>query len=521
MARDDSAAATGDDVTGRPSGTSDRDLAPTVAVDQATAVAPAAAQEQWLGRVIDDRYRVVELLGEGGMGAVYVAEHLKLHKQVALKVIRAQFAGDGDLAARFAREAMAAAQFEHPHVASAIDYGTFPEGGAYLVMQLVRGRSLTEVLQKRGRLGWAKAAEIGAQIADALSAAAAAGIVHRDLKPDNVLIQRRDDGTDLVKILDFGIAHVPVHDRAAPEGAKPDEKLTRIGAIVGTPGYMSPEQAVGDPVDPRADLYALGVVLWESMVGRRLWEASALTDLVKRQLSETPMSLREATGDDTIPQELEAVIAQLLQRSASDRPERAGIVRDRLRQVALAASSDRYSAIGAEQAEASGAAEARSGGKVGLLILGLIGATLITLALGIAIGRRPTEAPLAPVPVTVESIPPVIAVDVDTLLGSDRPKDRDLAAQRVLEHARQSGATLPAYITRLAALQAARGCPAKKTALLDAIALRDDRVVPTLERLARSPKYGCGEAHEQDCISCMREDLEQALVSFGVPLPTP
>ncbi len=511
-------------MTERPNGESERDLAPTVAVDESTAMAPAVAQESWIGRIIDDRYRVVELLGEGGMGAVYVAEHLKLHKQVALKVIRAQFAGDGDLAARFAREAMAAAQFEHPHVASAIDYGTLAEGGAYLVMQLVRGRSLTEVLQKRGRLGWAKAAEIGAQIADALSAAAAAGIVHRDLKPDNVLIQRRDDGTDLVKILDFGIAHVPVHDRAAPEGAKPDEKLTRIGAIVGTPGYMSPEQAVGDPVDPRADLYALGVVLWESMVGRRLWEASALTDLVKRQLSETPLSLREATGDETIPPELEAVVAQLLQRSVGDRPERAGMVRDRLRQVALSVVADRYSAIGAEQTDASAAEDLapRSRGKLGLLIVGLIGATLITLALGIAIGRRPPEAvPVALPPLVTESIPPAIAEDVDALLGSDRRKDRDLAAQRVLEHAAQTGATLPAYVTRVAALLAARGCPAKKTALAEVVALNDKRVVPTLERLARSPKYGCGEAHEQDCLSCIREDLDRALTGFGVPVPIP
>lgn len=488
-----------------------------MAVDEASSVAPAAAQESWIGRVIDERYRVVELLGEGGMGAVYVAEHLKLHKQVALKVIRAQFAGDGDLAARFAREAMAAAQFEHPHVASAIDYGTLPEGGAYLVMQLVRGRSLTEVLQKRGRLGWAKAAEIGAQIADALSASAAAGIVHRDLKPDNVLIQRRDDGTDLVKILDFGIAHVPVNDRNAPEGAKPDEKLTRIGAIVGTPGYMSPEQAVGDPVDPRADLYALGVVIWESIVGRRLWEASALTELVKRQLSEVPLSLREATGDDTIPTELEAVVASLLMRSASERPERAGIVRDRLRQVALASLNDRYSAIGSDTPDNTRPArETTSGGKVGLLVVGLIFATLVTLALGIAIGRRPETARLEVAPDAVETIAPEIAEDVAALLGSDRRKDRDLAAQRVAEYAQRSGAVLPAYVARIAMLQSARGCPAKKEALAELVTLHDERVVPTLERLARSPKYGCGDAHEQDCLSCMREDLERALRDFGV-----
>lgn len=496
------------------------DLAPTVAVSESQAVAPATSHEEWIGRVIDERYRIVELLGEGGMGAVYVAEHLKLHKQVAFKVIRAQFAGDGDLAARFAREAMAAAQFEHPHVASATDYGTLPEGGAYLVLQLVRGRSLTEVLRKGGRLDWVKVVDLGAQIADALSAAGAAGIVHRDLKPDNVLIQRREDGTDLVKILDFGIAHVPVNDRQAPAGARPDEKLTRVGAIVGTPGYMSPEQAVGDSVDPRADLYALGVVLWESLVGRRLWDASSLTDLVKRQLSEAPPSLRAATGDESIPQELEAVVAELLQPSPGARPERAGIVRDRLRHVALSSIGERYSAASAGRASPS--VDKATGSGRGLAIVALVGATLVTLALGIAIGKRPEERQGGAAETRPEEpIAPAIAEDVDTLLGSDRRKDRDLAAQRIVEYAATSGEVIPAYIARVAALQAARGCPAKKAALAELVAVHDPRVVPVLHRLARSPKYGCGDAHEQDCLSCMRDELGQALTVLGAPLTEP
>lgn len=506
---------TGDSVDSRKTG----DLAPTVAVEESQTVAAAASHEEWIGRVIDERYRIVELLGEGGMGAVYVAEHLKLHKEVAFKVIRSQFAGDGDLAARFAREAMAAAQFEHPHVASAIDYGTLPEGGAYLVMQLVRGRSLTEVLRKGGRLEWVKVVELGAQIADALSAAGAAGIVHRDLKPDNVLIQRRDDGTDLVKILDFGIAHVPVNDRQAPEGARPDEKLTRVGAIVGTPGYMSPEQAVGDPVDPRADLYALGVVLWESVVGRRLWDAASLTDLVKRQLSEAPPSLRVATGDPSIPEELEAVVRELLQPSPLARPERAGIVRDRLRQLSLSSIGERYSAAAASRHPTS-PKEAGSG-KRGVVIVALIGATLVTLALGIAIGRRPEPQAEGREAQPAETIAPEIAEDVDALLGSDRRKDRDLAAQRIVEFATRTGETIPAYIASSAALQAARGCPAKKAALADLLALHDERVVPVLERLARSPRYGCGDAHEQDCLSCMRDDLRAGLEAFGVQLGGP
>src|SRR4051794_21206826 len=135
------------------------------------------------------------------MGAVFIAEHLKLRKQVALKVIRAELAGNGEVAARFAREAMATAQFEHPHVASAIDFGTLAEGGAYLVMQLVRGRSLRDLLEQSGRLAWPMACELLAQVADALSAARLVGIVHRDLKPENILVEVREDGSHLAKIL--------------------------------------------------------------------------------------------------------------------------------------------------------------------------------------------------------------------------------------------------------------------------------------------------------------------------------
>jgi serine/threonine protein kinase len=227
------------------------------------ATGPQPIADPWLGRVLDDRYRITERLGEGGMGAVFVAEHLKLRKLVALKVIRAELAGNGEVAARFAREAMATAQFEHPHVASAIDFGTLAEGGAYLVMQLVRGQSLRDLLDQRGQLPWPMACELLAQVADALSAARTVGIVHRDLKPENILVEVREDGSYLAKILDFGIAHVAPHP-ATPVSGQGDEAhvLTRIGTVMGTPGYMSPEQAVGDRVDHRTDLYALGVVLW-------------------------------------------------------------------------------------------------------------------------------------------------------------------------------------------------------------------------------------------------------------------
>ena len=297
------------------------------------------SEPSWIGRLIDERYKVVEHLGEGGMGAVYVAEHLKLRKEVALKVIHPEFAGDGEVAARFAREAMASAQLDHPHVASALDFGTLPEGGAYLVMQLVRGKSVHDLLEEHGAVPWRHACEIAAQVADALGAAHAAGIVHRDLKPDNILLQERSDGSTQVKVLDFGIARVALEEgRRAPEGAAPGKALTRVGTVMGTPGYMSPEQAMGERVDARADVYALGVVLWEMIVGRDMFGTRDLTAIVTRQLTE-PAPPLGVNAPEAIPPELEALVSAMLAGRANDRPESAILVRDSLRQLAYGSAA--------------------------------------------------------------------------------------------------------------------------------------------------------------------------------------
>jgi len=285
----------------------------------------------WVGRVIDDRYRIEGMLGEGGMGAVFEAEHLKLMKRVALKVIHPQFAGDGEVAKRFVREAMASAQMEHPHVASATDYGTLDEGGAYLVMQLIRGESLRDVLAARGPLGWVGACEVGAQVADALADAHKRSIVHRDLKPDNVMLEPRDDGSRLVKVLDFGIARV-ADEKLTQSG----QALTRVGTVIGTPGYMAPEQALGEPVDYRVDLYALGLLLYEMIVGKRLFEIDDLTAIVTRQLTEDCPRVSDEVAD--VPPELDELIARLLQKDREARPGSAGEVREALRSLVLGAT---------------------------------------------------------------------------------------------------------------------------------------------------------------------------------------
>ena len=524
-----------------------------------------ASNDAWIGRVVDDRYRVVRRLGEGGMGAVFVAEHLTLRKPVALKVVRAELAGNGEVAARFAREAMATAQFEHPHVASAIDYGTLPEGGAYFVMQLVRGRSLRAFMSGGRRLPWRRACEIAAQVADALSAAKSAGIIHRDLKPDNILVERRDDGSDLVKVLDFGIAHVAPRETAGGD-ALAHRALTRVGTVMGTPGYMAPEQAVGDKVDHRADLYALGVVLWESIIGRELWEGPDLTSVVTRQMTEPVPRLREAVDDPSIHPELDELIQRLTARAVGDRPQHAAEVRDALRRLAhtsepplsaaraLAAlqnlrdtsvgpwvrrTVDRYSAqpVQVRRLQAGGAA-------LGVLALG------VALALGgdePAVSAPPPQAGapqeggaapqgqpsvmdkmvkaaaevvqkatprLAPPP-----YPEALAADVSAMLDSDSQRERRRAAEKILAH--EPPSEIAQHLRVIAELEKARGCKPRKQAIATMKEQADIRYLPPLQRLARAPRSGCGFLNLSDCLSCVRGDLRSALEVIEKKLPQP
>jgi serine/threonine protein kinase len=501
---------------------------------------------EWIGRVIDDRYRIVEQLGEGGMGAVFVAEHLKLHKQVAFKVVRKELAGNGEVAARFAREAMATAQFEHPHVASAIDYGTLPEGGAYFVMQLVRGRSLTQILGEQKKLHWTRVCELGAQVADALSAAEAAGIVHRDLKPDNVLIETRDDGSELVRILDFGIARVPTTDGPAPEGAMATRELTRLGTIMGTPGYMAPEQAVGDPADRRADLYALGVVLWESIAGHALWDEQEVTALFTRQLSQPAPSIKRETGDRTVPDELDRLISRLLERKPADRPEHASEIRDTLRELSLRAVSarsrtdipvvditSRIAALRASAADWANRWQAQPAPRRRIQLAAVaVPVLLVALVIGLSGGDETpkqeskgetdasgSENMLSAVAETVAQavapapgIPDEIKEDVETMLNGNRLFKRRQAAKKVLAY--EPSKNVAPYVLNIAELETARGCRELKKAIETLEEAGDERTLDSLRRVARRPKTGCGFLSLQDCYRCVRPALARAIRSI-------
>src|SRR5262249_24075276 len=217
-------------------------------------------EDPLLGRTLAGRYLIQKKLGEGGMGAVYLATHNLLEKQVALKVLHGEFARKPDLVERFMQEAKAASRIRHENVIDISDFGTTPEGLVFFAMELLRGHDLHEEIARARLAGqllpWQRSKRIFLQICAALSAAHALGIIHRDLKPENIYLVDFLGEPDFVKLLDFGIAKLT-------EVADGERKLTRTGMLFGTPEYMSPEQARGDTVDPRVDIYAMGCILFQ------------------------------------------------------------------------------------------------------------------------------------------------------------------------------------------------------------------------------------------------------------------
>jgi serine/threonine-protein kinase len=274
-----------------------------------------------VGTVIADRYRIQEVIGEGGMGTVYAAEHLALRKKVAIKVLHLDLLKLPNIVARFEREARATARIEHPNVTNALDFGTLPNGAMYLVLEFVEGRRLRELIAQ-GPLPIIRALNIGKQVASVLAAAQTLGIVHRDLKPENVILVERDNEPDFVKVLDFGIARMTSSD----DDDESQQPLTKLGAVFGTPEYMAPEQALGQRVDSRADLYSLGVILFEMISGVRPYVQSGQSGILSQQITSPRPSFAERAPQLTVPKDVERVVYRLLTKGAQERYQRAADV---------------------------------------------------------------------------------------------------------------------------------------------------------------------------------------------------
>ena len=272
----------------------------------------AAPASDLVGQVVADRYHVVKKLGEGGMGQVYLAEHVKMGRRSAIKVMNPSMVHDPDAVARFNREASNASRITHPNVCAIYDFGETPDGLIYLAMEFIEGEPLTDLLEREGAISVPRATAIFLQTADALQAAHDLGIVHRDLKPDNIMLSRRKDGGETVKVVDFGIAKAVGGDQAG-------QKVTKTGLVVGTPEFMSPEQLSGDNLDGRSDLYSLALVFYRMLIGKLPFEATSVQETMIKRLTDEPTTLAEARPDLSFPGGLQPVLDTALARTPMER----------------------------------------------------------------------------------------------------------------------------------------------------------------------------------------------------------
>jgi serine/threonine protein kinase len=269
-----------------------------------------AGKGDLVGQVLADRYRIVKLLGEGGMGQVYEAQHVNINKKFAIKLLRPEIVSNAEAVQRFRQEAWSASSIGHDNIIEIDDFATLPNGSVYLAMEYLAGGSLAERMKLPPPLELGEALDIFVQVARGLSAAHDKAIIHRDMKPENIFLAEKQSRV-VVKILDFGIAKV--------SGAEGSHSLTRTGAIFGTPHYMSPEQALGKQLDHRSDIYSVGVIMYEVFTGRVPFEAESFMGILTKHITSEPRRPTEVAPDRQIPEEIEMIIMKAMAKDSADR----------------------------------------------------------------------------------------------------------------------------------------------------------------------------------------------------------
>ena len=294
---------------------------------------PPLGTDPLISQLVADRYRVIRKLGEGGMGSVYLAEHVVIEKKLVLKVLAPDLARRQDLVARFLQEARSASRIGHENVIDISDFGQSAEGYVYIAMEYLEGKDLGQVVRAEGALAWARVRDIVMQICRALRAAHDKNIVHRDMKPENIFLIHREGRPEFVKILDFGIAKIMGLDPNGP-------RLTRTGTVFGTPEYMAPEQAEGKEADYRADVYAVGCIAYHLMTGRTPFIADNFMAMLTKHMTEDPVPPSVCRPDLAITPEMDALVCKALEK---DRGKRYQNMAEFLQAVSTCRGPDRAS----------------------------------------------------------------------------------------------------------------------------------------------------------------------------------
>ncbi len=278
----------------------------------------ASQPDELIGQLVAGRYRVLQRLGQGGMGTVYLAEHEAIEKKVAIKVLRPEYSAKADLVTRFQREAISASRIKHPNVLDVFDFGEIENGCFFLAMEFLEGADLADELERSRAISAERALRVILQVCKALAVAHAKGVVHRDLKPENVFLQVTADGEETVKIVDFGIAQLrSTEEAAATETSR--RRLTRTGMIFGTPEYMSPEQAAGKQADLRVDIYATGIILFEMLTGAVPFTGDTFFAVLNAHMTAPLPPMRTLNPDVVVSPELEAIISKALAKNPDER----------------------------------------------------------------------------------------------------------------------------------------------------------------------------------------------------------
>ncbi|MEM9190049.1 MAG: serine/threonine-protein kinase [Myxococcota bacterium] len=393
--------------------------------------------DKLIGQTIDGRYHIERVLGEGGMGLVYLARHAVLQKPLAIKVLRPDVSRDEEIITRFRQEAQSASAIGNEHIINISDFGTLPDRSTYFVMEFLDGSDLTEVIEQ-GPMVVARAVSIAKQLCRGLGAAHDAGIVHRDLKPDNIFLIKRGGTNDFVKVLDFGIAKVG-------GGTK---RLTKAGQVFGTPHYMSPEQCAGKPIDSRTDIYSLGVILYEMTTGQVPFDADNLMGVLTKHMYEQPTPPHQLPPPVNVPPALEAVILKCLSKDRDNRYQTTAEMEADLRRVedgtiptAVEQAVERHSVTGVAARDTLNATATVQAARRKTLyrVLGVMGAIAAVLAIALVVVSLNDSTPSEP-EVTLLGPPEGVEVSEPPVVEPTEPVEV-LEPEEVVENVEETGST--------------------------------------------------------------------------------